>query len=63
MRLRPDLLFPVTVDKRGVLNGLPSQETIYENKRISGDVADIRSLYVRVMADEGSDLSISTGCV
>ena len=63
MRLRPDFLFPITVDKRGVLNGLPPKETIYKNKRISGGVSDIRSLDVRVMADEGSNLSISTGCV
>ena len=63
MRLGPDLLFPVTVDERGVLNGLPSQETIYKYKRISEDVADIRRLDVRVMADEGSNFSIGTGCV
>jgi hypothetical protein len=63
MRLGPDFLFPVTVDKRGILNSLPPQETIYKYKRISGDVSDIRSLDLRVMADEGSNFSISTGCV
>ena len=65
MSLGPDFLFPVTVDKRGVLNSLPSKETIYKYKLISGpgDVAYIRNLDVRVMTDEGSNFSISTGCV
>jgi hypothetical protein len=63
MRLGPDFLFPVTVDKRGVLNGLPSQETEYSFKGISGDIVDTRNLDVRIMADEGSNFSICTGCV
>jgi hypothetical protein len=62
MRLRPDLLFPVTVNKRGVLNGLPSQETTYSPKGVSGDILDTRHLDVRIMADKWSNFSISTGC-
>ena len=63
MRIGPYLLFPLTVDKRGVLDGLPSQEPAHSFKRISRDISkDTPSLDIRVVTDKWGNFSISTSC-
>ena len=63
MRVGPYLLFPVAVDKCGILDRLPSQEPICKFKRISGDICkDRRSSDIRIMSNKRGNFSVSASC-